>query len=245
MLRVTISSPISLSSRMIVTTMMNRGSNNISNNNNVVARYLSGKVTASNSTKSSTPPSTTAATKSHKPPIQLAGVPARYANAVYVAASKASQLDQVETELLSLTNAASKSPVLSSFFDNPLISRTAKTNYVSSLDKISPLTRNLLITMAGNARLNELSKVSTAYTQLMKATRGEVDAKIISAAPLNKTQLNEIQNAMKTQVPSNKTVIIEEVVDPTIVGGLQVQIGDQFLDLSVKSRIDEISRISV
>ena len=50
---------------------------------------------------------------------------------------------------------------------------------------------------------------------------------------------------MKSQVGEGKKVIISSKVDPSIVGGLQVQIGDQFLDLSVASRIDSISRIPV
>jgi F-type H+-transporting ATPase subunit O len=185
------------------------------------------------------------ATKSHKPPVQLAGLPARYANATYVAASKAGQLDKVESELASLAAAASQSPAFSRFLENPLISRADKTTYVESLEKVSPLTRNLLVTMAGNARLNELPKVASAFSKLMKATRGEVDAKIISAEPLSAAQLKDVQTAMKSQVPAGKKVIIETVVDPSIVGGLQMQIGDQFLDLSVKSRIEEISRLPV
>jgi len=114
---------------------------------------------------------------------------------------------------------------------------------VSSLENLSPVTRNLLVTMAGNARLGELPKVATTFTQLMKARRGQVDAKIISAEPLSESQLKEVEKAMESQVPAGKSVVIEAVTDPSIVGGLQVQIGDQFLDLSVRSRIEDISRM--
>jgi len=181
--------------------------------------------------------------ESHKPVLQLHGLQARYANATYVAASKAGKLDQVESELKSLYNTAQTSKQFAQFLENPLISRENKTKYVSGLDKISGITRNLLITMAGNARLNELPKVATTFAQLMKAKRGEVDAKIISAEELSPAQLKEVQAAMQSQVPKGKSVVIEAVTDPSIVGGLQVQIGDQFLDLSVKSRIEEIARM--
>jgi F-type H+-transporting ATPase subunit O len=126
-----------------------------------------------------------------------------------------------------------------------MISRADKIKAVESLDKLAPVTKNLLATMAGNARLAELSKVASTFAQLMKAKRGEVDAKIISAEPLPKAVLKEIQDAMKSQVPAGQTVILETVTDPSIVGGLQVQIGDKFLDLSVKSRVEEISRMAV
>jgi F-type H+-transporting ATPase subunit O len=181
----------------------------------------------------------------HRPVIQLNGLAAKYANATYFVASKANQLDKIESELQSLGKAATTSPKFAHFLFNPMIGRDIKTNMVSSLDQLSPITRNLLVTMAGNARLAELPKVVTSFTQLMKAKRGQVDAKIISAEPLSPAVMKEVQTAMQGQVLPGQTVIIEQVTDPSIVGGLQVQIGDQFLDLSIKSRVDEIARMSV
>jgi F-type H+-transporting ATPase subunit O len=181
----------------------------------------------------------------HRPVIHLNGLPARYANATYVAASKAGILDQCEAELNSLAASASSSPKFAEFLNNPLISRDIKTKAVESLDKVSPVTRNLLSCLAGNARLAELPKVVATFSQLMKAKRGQVDAKIISSEPLSAAVLKEVQAAMQSQVEKGKTVIIEQVTDPSIVGGLQVQIGDQFLDLSIKSRIDDIARMPV
>jgi F-type H+-transporting ATPase subunit O len=182
----------------------------------------------------------------HKPLITLHGIHARYANATYVAASKVGKLDNVEAELKGLAAAAAKPGAWKTLLENPLIARQAKVDACATLDdKLSPVTRNLLVTMAGNARLADLPKVVSTFEQLMKAKRGEVDAKIISAEPLSATQLKAVEKAMASQVPKGKKVVIQAVTDPSIVGGLQVQIGDQFLDLSVKSRIEEISTMSV
>ena len=195
--------------------------------------------------------STTTATSSsqqqHKPVLTLYGVPARYANATFVAASKAGKLAQVESELAALEKAATSSRKFAAILENPLISRARKMAYVASLDeKLSPITRNLLVTMAGNARLKELTKVTALFARLMKAQRGDVDCKIISASALSPQQLKEVQAVMQTQVKGgSKKVILSQVIDPSIVGGLQVQIGDQFLDLSVKSRVSEIASMSV
>jgi F-type H+-transporting ATPase subunit O len=197
-----------------------------------------------------TPPPPMAETSSsdaaaHRPVLHLNGLPARYANATYVVASKMNVLDQVESELHGLAATAAKSPKFADFLCNPLISRDVKTAAVTTMHQLSPVTRNLLSVLAGNARLAELPKVASTFTQLMKAKRGQVDAKIISAEPLSPAMMKEVQAAMQSQVPKGKTVIIEQVTDPTIVGGLQVQIGDQFLDLSIKSRIDDIARMPV
>ncbi len=79
----------------------------------------------------------------------------------------------------------------------------------------------------------------------MKARRNEVEATIISSEPLGKAQLSAVSEAMKTQFVEGAKVVLTTKVDPSILGGLQIQIGDKFLDLSVGSRIEEVSRTAV
>ena len=58
---------------------------------------------------------------------------------------------------------------------------TGKTATPEIAEEMHKEIRRLLVTMAGNARLGELPKVATTFSQLMKAKRGEIEAKIISA----------------------------------------------------------------
>ena len=184
----------------------------------------------------------------HKPPIAVHGTAARYANATYVAASKAGMLDKVESELNGLTKAAAESPAFAGFLENPMISRDDKSAQIESLlqeKKVSQITTNLCTTMAGNAKLGDLVSVAKVYGSLMKAKRGEVDATIISADPLTKRETEAVAAAIKATSQGASEVVISSKVDPSIIGGIQVQIGDQFLDLSIKSKIEEISRTSL
>ncbi|KAL3934872.1 MAG: hypothetical protein SGBAC_009498 [Bacillariaceae sp.] len=188
-----------------------------------------------------------AAEAKHRPVIQIYGIPARYANATYVAASKAGVLDKVESELAGLAKSATESPAFAGFLENPLIPRDEKSAQIADMlkTKVSPITLNLCTTLAGNAKLNDLTKVADTYAKLMKAKRGQVDAVIISAEALTSAQSNQIASAIKATTKDAKDVVITSEIDPSIIGGIQVQIGDQFLDLSIKSRIEEISRTSV
>jgi len=183
----------------------------------------------------------------HRPPLDLYGLNARYANATYTAASKSKSLDKVESELLAIKNSAENSKEFALFLENPLISRDLKTKQVEEMlkGKTTPVTMNLMTTLAGNARLNSISGITDNYIQLMKAKRGEVEATIISAEPLNKTQTAAVSDAMKSQFPAGAKVVLKTEVNPSILGGLQIQIGDKFLDLSVGSRIEEVGRTTV
>ncbi|KAL7538333.1 hypothetical protein ACHAXR_008481 [Thalassiosira sp. AJA248-18] len=183
----------------------------------------------------------------HRPPLDLYGLNARYANATYIAASKSESLEAVETELLAIKHSAENSKEFASFLENPLISRDSKTKSVEDMlkGKTTSVTMNLMTTLAGNARLNSVVGITDSYVQLMKAKRGEVEATIISAEALNKTQTAAVSEAMKSQFPKGAKVVLKTEVDPSILGGLQIQIGDKFLDLSVGSRIEEVGRTAV
>jgi len=190
---------------------------------------------------------TMATEAAHRPPLDLYGLNARYANATYIAASKGSSLEKVEGELLAIKNSAENSKEFASFLENPLISRDSKTKTVEGIlkGKTTPVTMNLMTTLAGNARLNNIVGITDNYIRLMKAKRGEVEATIISSEPLNKTQTAAVSDAMKSQFPKGAKVVLKTEVDPSILGGLQIQIGDKFLDLSVGNRIDEVGRTAV
>jgi F-type H+-transporting ATPase subunit O len=184
---------------------------------------------------------------SHKPVVQLHGLHARYANATYIAASKVGLLDKVEGELAGLAKSAKESPAFAGFLENPLISRDQKSDQIEGLlkSKVSPITLNLCTTLAGNARLIDLPKVAATFDKLMKAKRGQVDATITSADPLTSAQTSQIAAAIKATTKDAKEIVISSEVDPSIIGGIQIQVGDQFLDLSTKSQIEEISRTPI
>ncbi|GMI33799.1 hypothetical protein TrCOL_g11861 [Triparma columacea] len=179
----------------------------------------------------------------HAPPIKLFGVHARYANATYSAASASKSLPKVEAELLAIKATAEKDAAFSSFLSDPTVAPAAKEAQINTLfgSKMSDITVNLMSALAGNARLGETTKVVDCFSELMKASRGEVDAVITSAAPLSKAVADQVTAALKGKV-GDKKVVLSMVVDPNIMGGLQVQIGDEFVDLSTASRIDAVSR---
>ena len=108
--------------------------------------------------------------------------------------------------------------------------------------KASPITVNTLTALAGNARLGEVGKVIDAYSTLMKAERKEVDAVITSATELTAAQTKKITKALEGQIPAGSSVKISTTVDEKLLGGITVQIGDKYLDLSAASKIAAISR---
>ena len=94
--------------------------------------------------------------------------------------------------------------------------------------------------LAANARLGEVDKVIDAYSTLMKAERKEVDAVITSATELTSAQTKKISKALEPHLGAGETVKLTTEVDPALLGGLTVQIGDKYLDLYAATKIAAI-----
>ncbi len=154
-------------------------------------------------------------------------------------------LDKVEAELVAFKTVLEKSPDFNSYLANPAVSRGDKMAKLEDLlpaAQISDVTRNLLATLSANGRVAETSKIVSAYEEIMAASKGVVKTEIISADALDKKTLTAITKAVTGMLPAGQTAEVTSRVDPSIIGGLQVMIGDQFMDLSVSSRVASIAK---
>ena len=73
----------------------------------------------------------------------------------------------------------------------------------------------------------------------------QLNRTIAQGEALDMELADAVATAMKSQFPAGAKVVLKSEVNPSILGGLQIQIGDKFLDLSVGSRIEEVGRTPV
>jgi F-type H+-transporting ATPase subunit O len=170
---------------------------------------------------------------------------ARYATSLYTAAVKQNALSAVEKDVAEVRKLMESVPKFKTYLMNPIVKRTEKK---ADLDKISkgmnPVTRGFLALLAENGRLAELDKIVGTFGKLMDAERGVVTATVTSADELSDDQLKTVEAQIKSSfIKPGQTIRLETSVDPDILGGLQVQVGDKFLDLSVASQINQISKV--
>lgn len=178
-----------------------------------------------------------------EPPVQMYGIAGRYANALYVAAAKKKQLLEVEADLKVIGETVTASPVLKNFVMDPSISRSAKVTGMMSLASDAGAcesTKNVLASLAEGGRTTELLKVIDMYSSLLTAAKGEVDAVITSAQTLDAAEMKEIQDSIKGFLPAGSKVSMTSKVDPSLVAGITIMLGDKFIDLSVASQIKRL-----
>uniref|UniRef100_H3CU49 ATP synthase peripheral stalk subunit OSCP, mitochondrial n=2 Tax=Tetraodon nigroviridis TaxID=99883 RepID=H3CU49_TETNG len=185
------------------------------------------------------------AAKLIKPPIQVYGVEGRYATALFSAASKQKKLDQVEQELAKVTTLI-KDPKLSSIVMNPHVKRNIKQKTFSDAltkAKLSPMIINLINVLADNGRLTLTGDVISAYGKMMSAHRGEVICSVTTAQPLDAANLAELKVALNGFLQKGETIKLETKTDPSILGGMVVSIGDKYVDMSTKTKIQKLTKL--
>ncbi|KAJ1338015.1 F-type H+-transporting ATPase subunit O [Microdochium nivale] len=190
-----------------------------------------------------------AAAQDVRPPISVFGVDGTYASALYTAAVKTSTVDPTAKALTTLGQVLEKDTKLAAILSTPTLSDADKTAIVAELQKSSggsnETIKNFLGALAENNRLGLLPGVVEKYAQIMSAARGEIELKITSAAQLDSKTLSRLETAVsKSQyVGTGKKLKVTNEVNPDVLGGLVVEIGDRTIDLSVSSKIAKLNKL--
>ncbi|CAK9858748.1 unnamed protein product [Sphagnum jensenii] len=181
-----------------------------------------------------------------KVPLPMYGVAGKYASALYITAVRKNALEPVEAELQQVCGAAETIPVFADFLKDPSVSKTVRVKAIVEIfknTKFNDVTKNFLAVLAENGRLSRLQQITSAYTELLLAHRGEVLVVVTAALELTKQELEDIKNAMKGYLKSGQTLKIQQKVDRSIIGGIVVDIQDKHIDLSIDTKIKQMEKL--
>jgi len=160
----------------------------------------------------------------------------RYAEAVLELARRDGTLDAWLVDLrlaVGLVGAAEAATVV----DNPAIAWEVRRAIITGLlgSRVGVPTRNLVLLLARRGRLAILPRVADELKRLVDRERGVVVANVTSAQPLEAADLAAI--AERVRAMSGARVEVQAAVDPELIGGLTVRVGDRLIDASVRGRL--------
>ncbi|KAG5439071.1 hypothetical protein PCK2_000876 [Pneumocystis canis] len=180
-------------------------------------------------------------------PMALHGIDGTYATALYYAAVKHNLLEKTQQSLQSLCHMIQKDSKLSMILENS--SLTSKDRliiaevFAKSLDN-HPFMLNFLKLLAEKNRLKLMENISKKFSSLINMEKGETEVIITSAYPLDAQSLNRLESsiAKSKHIGSGKKLKIITKINPSIMGGLIVEIGNYTIDLSVANRILKLNQ---
>ncbi|KAK9828770.1 hypothetical protein WJX72_002002 [[Myrmecia] bisecta] len=187
-----------------------------------------------------------ATAESCAPPIPVHGIAGRYASALYTAACKAGKLNAVEKDLTEIANLYSDSDLFHQFLIDPSVPKKEKLAGLDAILKklsVSDLTQNFIGVLVENNRVSHFDRIAHTFDELLAAAKGEVRATITTAEPLSEEETEEIKSGLTGMLTQGQTLLVQQKVDPGIIGGLVIDIGDKHLDMSINSRIKKIQQL--
>ena len=168
-------------------------------------------------------------------------VAATYAEALYEAAEAQSAVDQVRTELDEFAAAMAPGTELRDALLSPEFETTAKRAVVGDLmEGAHPVSTGFVQVLIDRGRLAEIDDVLAAYGRRVDAAEGRVVVTAVTAIPLTPELREQIREKVRAQ--TGRDAELEETVDPSIIGGLVLRVGDVVVDASLRTRLEEMRR---
>jgi F-type H+-transporting ATPase subunit delta len=162
-----------------------------------------------------------------------------YARAIFELAQERNAADAVATELESVARVITAEPSLHTFLSRPWVSAAAKrgaATEVATKLNVSPLVRDFLALVAVRNRAEYLPAITEAYRKRMDEARGRVRVKLRTAVGFNDAERAELGRRLAAKV-GGRELVIEETVDPKLLGGFVAEIGSTILDGSLDAQL--------
>jgi F-type H+-transporting ATPase subunit delta len=168
----------------------------------------------------------------------VSGVARRYASALYDLASAAGAVEAVLGDLGRFGTMLDESADLTRLVRSPAYSADEQLRAVTAVLEragIGGLAGNFVKLAAKNGRLFAVGGMIAAFRALAAEARGEVTAVVSVAEPISDARRDDIKAALRSI--AGKDVQVDLKVDPALIGGLVVRLGDRMIDTSLRTKL--------
>ncbi|QCR24195.1 ATP synthase F1 subunit delta [Pontibacter sp. SGAir0037] len=167
-------------------------------------------------------------------------VASRYAKSLIELAEEKGVLEQVNEDMKLFSNIVSQNRDFKLLLRNPIVKSDKKLAVINGIfkGKVQDMTLSFFNIVARKNRESLLDVVASEFKTQYNLRKGIQKATVTSAAPLTPALRQELAQRLANQ--TGKAVELEEIVDPSLIGGFVLRIGDQQIDSSVKYKIRKL-----
>lgn len=172
----------------------------------------------------------------------MSQVSERYAQALFQTAKQHEVMALVEEDLREVKKAFNQNPELHDLINSPNLTSENKRDIISQLfGQANVFVVNTLLLMGERKRLNEIEGLVDAYVRFSNEEQGIEDAKVYSIRPLSDEERASVSATFSGKV-GKQALRIENIIDPSLIGGMRIQIGNQIYDSSISSKLERLQR---
>ena len=165
----------------------------------------------------------------------------RYAKAALSTSLDQNKEEAVATDMQEIVAVFEDNQELAAFLDNPVVASKVKQDALSKVfSTLQPLSSQLIALLTTNNRIDLLDQVAVAYLSLLEKHQGKETAVVTTAVAL--TPELEKTILAKAKELSSAEISLENNVDPSIMGGFILRIGDLQYNASVAHQLEQLKR---
>ncbi|RZJ71999.1 ATP synthase F1 subunit delta [Flavobacterium sp.] len=165
----------------------------------------------------------------------------RYAKAILDMAHSSGVASEVNNDMLHIAENIGANAELKEFVEAAIISNEVKEKAVTEVfDSAQNITKGLFRLLKENKRFEILEAIAIEYSRLFEDMNGVEVATVTTAVELDKDM--EARVLSKALEFTNKKLVIENIVDPEIIGGFILRVGDKQYNASVANRLKVLKR---
>ncbi len=166
----------------------------------------------------------------------------RYAKALFELAAQSKSELKIEGELKAFLGAIENNKQFAQFFKNPIISFEEKKSLLAKTNhgKLSALTIEFISLLLEKGRFEILNQILECYHELLNASNHFEEVLITTARPLSENLKSQLEKILEKKI--GEKIISKIKVDPSILGGINVQIRHRLFDGSVRAKLDSLKQ---
>ena len=160
-------------------------------------------------------------------------------------ALKQNELDQVEQELFSITRLVQANSELQMALTNPALESSVKATVIKDLlqGKVNPVSLLISQYVVSNLRDKRADAAFSQVSEIAAALRSRTVAEVRVAIALTSDQATRLSAVLKRIAGTD--ISLNVIIDPNIIGGVSVRLGDEVFDGSIQSRLEQARRVLV
>lgn len=163
-----------------------------------------------------------------------------YAKALYELALSSNAIDEINENFKTLLDGILENEDYIKVLTYPRISNIKKKKSISDVCKSMNKTFiDFLYVLIDNNRIGNIKEIYDEYENIIEQNNNIIYADVTTASKLNKSQLGLLANNLSKYF-SNKKVVINEVIDETLIGGVKVVADGKLIDLSLTNRLESL-----
>ncbi len=169
-------------------------------------------------------------------------VASRYAGALFMSAKADNLLSEVAESYASINEVMSANRDLVTFLDSPQVAEAEKKQLVKSVfgERVEPLLINYFELLIDKNRIEFFQDIGEEFAALVEKEQGFARAIVTTAIELPQ-DLAEALKARLSDMTKSK-IILEKKVEPEVIGGVCVTLGDKILDGTVRTNLDQLKK---